>query len=288
MIQRMKQTGWPKEAIDFMLESKERIAKYGEDDFFTSLLFLYRNDPTISLTYIQNALSEISKKSDLHVYTLCMLFCLQYADFMKEDFKAKKIPQEIFISTIMDFKYKLIECHSRFGIWGTFVFGWYENIFRLRCFGIGRLEFEKIPLPFPFASENIFLEQGSEVINIHIPSGSPLTMDACMDAFRRAYAFFGYSGIMPIYCHSWLLYPPYRTLYGQGSNLAEFIDLFTIVKNHTSQNFDDMWRVFDTENVEEIVPRTSLQKNMLEYMKTTPIFGTSEALALFNGKRIIK
>ena len=259
----------------------------GEDDFFTSLLFLYRNDPTISLTYIQNALSEISKKTDLHVYTLCMLFCLQYADFMKEDFKAKKIPQEIFISTIMDFKYKLIECHSRFGIWGTFVFGWYENIFRLHCFGIGRLEFEKIPLPFSFASEHIFLEQGSEVINIHIPSGSPLTMDACMDAFRRAYAFFVYTDIMPIFCHSWLLFPPYRNLYKTGSNLAEFFDLFTIVRSHNSKTFDDIWRVFDTENIDEINPHTSFQKNMLDYMKKTPIFGTSEAIALFNGKRIV-
>lgn len=288
MIQLMKQTGWPKDAVAFMLESKERLLKAGEDDFFASLLHTYRNDAAISLASIQNSLDEIAKKTEIHVYTLCMLFCLSYAQFMKEDYKAQKIPHEIFISTVSDFKYKLMECYSRFGIWGTFVFGWYENIFRLRCFGIGRLQFEKVSLPFSYASEHIILEQGSEVINVHIPSGSPLTMDSCMDAFRRAYAFFGYTEIMPIFCHSWLLFPPYQSLFDSGSNLAAFTDLFTIVRTHQTETFDDIWRVFDKENTAEIVPRTSLQKKMLEYIKKTSIFGTSEGIALFNGKRILK
>ena len=284
----MKAAGFPVEAENFFLENWDKLCQNDSLNTFQSLLHTYHSEKNTTLASVSQALNSLSEQTNIHIYSLCMLFCLQYAKIMESEYKIKKIPTSIFKSTIEDFKHKLIECHKRFGIWGTFVFGWYENIFRLKCFGIGRLEFERIHLPFVYADEHIVLEEGSQVINVHIPSGSPLTQEACMDSFRQAYAFFGFSDIMPIYCHSWLLFPPYRYLFAPNSNLEKFVDMFQIVREHQTEQFDDFWRVFDTEDFHTAVPKTTLQKQMLSYMHKTPKFGLGEGICLFNGRKIIK
>ena len=152
-------------------------------------------------------------------------------------------------------------------------------------FTLGRLQYEPISSPLDYKD---IVKKGDKIINVHIPSGSPLRTEEVYDSFDKAYEFFGAEGDIIFTCHSWLLYPPHYEVFPEGSNLRAFYELWDVVRQEESE--EDFWRVFYKEpniSLSEIIPKTSLEKRMLDHLKSGGSMGAGQAFIVYRpGKKL--
>ena len=133
---------------------------------------------------------KLDKRDDIHLYEKYMLFLLACAEYMKDDYKKFGISDEIYHETALDIKYKFDECKTVFGVSGVSDPMWFDGFFRLTRFGIGRLQYEKIPFEFEdFTKGGHTIEHGATVYNCHIPSSGALRQDDVLSSFKAAYEF---------------------------------------------------------------------------------------------------
>ena len=177
--------------------------------------------------------------------TADMVFLLAALPRLSDRYRAAGLPERLFWDAVADLRFKLLECRRVRGVWGTFVTDWFAGFYRLTRFALGRLQFERRAFPLPSYGP---LREGDTVVACHIPSSGPLRPDDVTDAFRRARDFFPdvrVDGAFPLFCSSWLLYPPVSALFPAGSNLAKFAARFEIAAAVPTPENPDVWRVFD-------------------------------------------
>lgn len=253
--------------------------------------FMHRN---ISFN---EALAEVRKfqSRKLHQYTIDLLFILDCTGYLLEKYEADGISKNIFIDSMKDIKYKLEECIRVKNIFGTFVAEWFEGFFCLKRFALGRLQYDVQTYDGSAITINDYtIHKGDFILNCHIPSSGPLASELCMESFKTAYKFFKdklSNDILPIGCDSWLLYPPYRKVFGEKSNISDFASNFEIVKVKNAEKFYDMWRVFGAKaedgDINNLPANTSMQRNFIDYIKEWPSFGTAEGIILFDGEKVL-
>lgn len=75
----------------------------------------------------------------------------------------------------------------------------------------------------------LILSEGDPVVSVHIPTGGPLTEEAChRDLVRGGEIIRGAFGDFKAYfCSSWLLDPQLKGIIGRESNITRFADRFT-------------------------------------------------------------
>ncbi len=123
------------------------------------------------------------------------------------------IGEDIFYNTCDDLRCKLGECIECEGVPGTFVASWYNGILAMEIFGLGRFEYEL----WEHDEEDYIapcgkaLRYGDPEINFHIPSsGVPITDEARLDSYKRAYEFYKdklVGGVAFFRCNSWPVLP---------------------------------------------------------------------------------
>ena len=130
------------------------------------------------------------------------------------------------------------------------------------------------------------------MLNCHIPSSGPLTPEAVLDSLKRAYSFYAdvqKEGILPVVCHSWLLYPPHYELFGK--NTKAFYDLFTVLRQDVSAENGDFWRVFNRPFSEDILTDlpedTSLRRGFKQFLLAGNKMGSGYGVLLFDGERVL-
>lgn len=236
-------------------------------------------------------LSLVAEKTGIHRSTVNFLFLLTLTDGMKLEYETRKISEEVYWDTLSDMTAKLQECFAMYGIWGTFVLPWYRDFFRIRRFQLGRLQYENRPFLFDYRH----LKKGDGVFYCHIPSGKPLTEESVADSLAKAHSFFAgkyEEGILPVYCASWLLYPPTAELFAKGSNLRNFTDLFRVLDAREEPSNPDAWRVFHREyhpgEVNSLPENSSLQKALKSYLQSGKSMGVGKGILLFDGKKILR
>lgn len=238
---------------------------------------------------IQDYIEKLSKKLAENIYIVHLAFLLRCALKVKPAYDEKGIPDEIYYDTMTDISYKVIECKTLHGVYGVDVFLWYHELFSMTTIKLGRLEYTTSELVYD--SYQDYVKKGDRVYNLHIPSSGPLTYEAVIDSFKRAYKFFGCREYIVIHCGSWLVYPPYRReLYKKGSNLDIFCSLFDmIVEVETGKGAIYRW-VFgkpDDTPESELPQNTSLQKNFVKYFREGKKTGVGRGIAIFDGENII-
>lgn len=240
-------------------------------------------------------LEKAAAASGVHPYAVDMLFLLTQSERLRTNYAAAGVGQDVFINSMMDLKYKLLECRRAYGVWGTFVAWWHPWFFTMRRFGLGRLQFEAVPFPgrTPVAVAGRTVHPGDTVYNIHIPSAGPLTKQLRLDAYRWAYDFYQPQrpdGWMTFVCHSWLLYPPYRQLLAPTSNILDFANDFYIYAVDEVP-FANGWRIFggDFQRPLEALPEeTSLQRGFKRWLAEGKPHGNGAGLFLYDGERFYK
>ena len=231
---------------------------------------------------------------DLHKYTINTLFVIECLPFLLEKYREKDVSEEIFINSMKDLKYKLDEAYKVYGVFGVEPIAWYERFLDMRRFALGRLQFNVAEFEEDDTTIKGYpVKKGDFVLACHIPSAGPLIPKMCIESFNTAYEFFKdkvSGGILPVTCSSWLLYPPYKSVFGENSNTGEFIKNFEIVKAWQTEKFEDAWRVFGMHfngNVDNLPTETSMQKGFVEYIKQGGSFGAGLGVILLDGKEIL-
>ncbi len=276
-----REIGFPPEAEEVFSDTFVRLTA---DSELMSNIYDAANEYFMDETLgYEKALIDAAKKLDISIYTVNMVFLIMCAVPLRYMFYIKGYSDELYINTMRDMLCKAEECHRLYGVWGTFVLDWYRFFCKCRVFALGRLQFQEIESPVNYKD---IVKKGDTIIATHIPSGSPLKIEEVHKSFDEAYRFFGGGEKMVFSCHSWLLYPPQYEMYPENSNLRKFYDIWDITDVRESNG--NFWRVFykpEGYELSKIVPHTSLEKKLLEYLKNGGSMGYSRGFYVYSPKK---
>lgn len=236
-------------------------------------------------------LRRVSEETGIHRYTVDMVFLLFCIPWLREAYRNAGLPEELLWETMSDLRSKLMECKAVHDLWGNFVAYWYRGFFTLQRFRLGRLEFEH--KPYPGEDYRGIVRRGDQVVNCHIPSGSPLTTQSVLESLGRAYDFYRdelRDGKLVVICHSWLLYPPHYGVFPEDSNLRKFYDLFQVTHWEPDEKNSDFWRIFNRfydESWKNAPADTALRRNFLRYFEQSGTMGNGYGVLLFDGNTVL-
>ena len=238
-------------------------------------------------------LNEVPPIEGVSPYTVHLIFALMCAHTTRYLYIQNGLPESLYWETMMDIRYKLMECHNVHGVWGLFVIQWYGDFFRCKRFKLGRLQYER--REFPYESYGPHLKQGDRVYNCHIPSCGPVTRESVMDSLKKAHQFFRNElkdGILPIFCSSWMLYPPHaKKVFAPDSNLQHFYELFDILEQIERPENSDYWRIFNTpyskEALADAPTDTSLRRSFKQFLQEGNSMGVGKGIFLFDGEQLL-
>lgn len=268
----------PQDAETVIYQTYEKVS--GAPQFHELSDMIARSCPFGEILQKIRAYSSILNVQE---YTLTMVLLIANAHICRQRYLDSGIDEQIFWDTIMDMQYKIWECKKVYGIWGIFVFDWYQIIFETKLFKLGRLEYHIIPL-----------KNGDPIVNIHIPSCGPLKHEAVVESYKKARAFFGntHGNMTAFTCGSYLLFPEYqKVVYPEGSNTYLFANDFKILKTTYTVEFSNAWRVFYRDydgDTTKLPADTSMQRAFISYLNNGGRSGSGRGAFLFDGESINK
>ncbi len=233
---------------------------------------LYEQDGLLDYDGTLASLDAAAELCGIHKYVLHLLFYMCLVPHARALYEQKGIALSIWKDSMEDLKWKMIDCHLRFDIWGISCGLWIAGFFQLTRFALGRLQFELIPYGSHYKKGDNELKPEDLVINIHITSSGPLRHEDCLEAYRRAAVFFTDSfqdRPTAFVCYSWLLFPANRHILQETSNIRKFMDDFDITESETDDG-KDLWRIFFrdyTGDPEQWPSQTSLQRAYIAWLK---------------------
>lgn len=283
---------------DYSEEAVETFAdvyeKTKDNAALTALLDDFYKDESVDVNRIKTDLDRISKDAGVHIYTLTLLFFICLSEQLKKEYAARGIDEDIYKNSMSDLCYKTDECHKVYGVWGTFVPEWLYLFFRLRLYGIGRLEYELFSFPWDDVEVGgIHIKKGQKVINCHIPEGGgSFDKESRMASYRKAEEFFAahyaqyFAEGKVFICHSWLLFPANREMgLPAKSNVLSFMDDFRIIGFDENEGEVDMWRIFGKEyqgDPENLPQNTSMQKAYANWLKAGKKVGCGHGVFVYD------
>lgn len=243
-----------------------------------------------------DARGEAGEKSGLEGVCANMVYILECTGYAYEDYMNKGISEDVFYNTMCDITYKVRECKALHGVYGIFVPEWFKGFLEVRRFGLGRLQYDLWEHREDTVDINGFVvEKGFKTLACHIPSSGPLTHEAVVDSFKKAYEFFAdrrKDGILLIECFSWLFFPNYIDIFKENAkNTYSFRQNFEFYDTYYHEKFFDCWRVFNVDindcDIDNLPENTRLQKAFKNYLKENNEFGGARGCVLFDGKNIL-
>ncbi len=279
---------YPDEAREAFIDAYNKIE---EPEFFKQIK-LYE-EGNIDYTKALGVMNDVAEKSGVHQFTVKLLFFILLSEHLEKLYKIKGLSDEIYYNNMCDLKYKLLECYSLHGIWGTMSASWFPRFFDITRFALGRLQFEVMDSWFDYDDEDMHIRANDQIINVHIPSSGKLTQEQCMDAYKQAYEFYKdyhKDGVLYMYCHSWLLEPALEEILDENSNIIKFKRNFKVFRTDKRDVFPDAWRVFMKKEdvpIEEYPEDNSMQKKIKEYLLKGNTIGYGLGVMAFDGEKIL-
>lgn len=251
IIEFLKEFDYSNESSKILVENYDKITENEEANaIWESAIEMYNKSINCDYNEIIAKSDKVAEMLYLNEYTLNLLVFICLSKRMREVYKERGIDDEIYKNTVLDLKYKMLECEAIKGVCGTFVVAWFPGFFNLTRFALGRLQFEIIEFGYSFEKDGKKLIPESKVINVHIPRTlTPLDEKSCDEAFLMAKEFFKEEVGKPLAfaCHSWLLYPENEKILSEKSNTYKFMKRFNIVSSGIDKDNNDLWRLFDTD-----------------------------------------
>lgn len=268
-----EELGFPQEGTQAMLDAYERVMGTPEaGNAFEKWIGAYERDVHLDYGAALLEADEAAKKAGIHRYTAELLLFLCFAGPLKERYADRGIDLSIWRDSCRDLRWKLMECHRMYGIWGSFVAGWFPGFFDLTRFALGRLQFELVDFPADYEAAGRKKPEGmKKAINVHIPSCGRLKMEECHDSYRRAAAFFADAfpdGRCAFTCWSWMLYSPHRSFLRPDSGVVRFMDEYDVYA--TGEEDGDLWRIFNRMydgRPDDLPEETSMQRGYKKWLQ---------------------
>ena len=286
--------GYPKEAEETLNKTLLKLNGTEAEKELQYYIDLYNNDNLPETNDFLKDFTAIAEKVKVSEWSLRLLYLISLVPHLRELYKAKNIPLEICENTVADLKYKMIECFKVKKVYGIFVDWWDIGFFRMKRFGLGRCQFELFKSPIDYHENGFNINTGDKVVELHVPSSGPLIREEYLESYRRAAEFFKdefYSEVI-FFAESWLLYPEKEKFLKPTSNIFAFANDFNIAKVIIDEKGEDLWRIFDTEelpeNLDELPEETSMQKSIKKYLKDGNYFGLGLGFFAYKDGKIIR
>lgn len=209
---------------------------------------------------------------------LALVAILLASDDTFSKYKEKGISEKIFLDTMSDIRIWTENFYQDYGVWGVEEVNWLSLHLCLKVFRLGRLQFEFSV----YHDQNEFekledvtdkIKDGDLVLEVHIPQGDKLLLEACNQSFDQANEFFSKYypefNYLGYFCHSWLLSPYFKEVLSNSSNIIKFQNLFTIVYlDIDSEQYKE--RIFgrNYKEMKEYPCQTTLQKSVIDFIQT--------------------
>ena len=290
----METLQFPEESRDVFRKTREMITNKGEwKNEFETIKEIFRRCPAISIVPLLKRMEHLADRMSVHPYTLHLLFYMEESESLRQRYEENGVDERWFWESMKDLKIKLMECLEVYGISGTRAGHWHNGFFVDRI-ALGRLQYE----PRAFQGESYkkmgyHVKKGDMAINIHIPSGEPLTQESCLASYKMAHQFFTplfEDGKPTVFvCDSWLL-DPESDHFLPPCNITRFKHNFAIIDSRIDEEFHDKWRVFGKDYdkcIEKLPRKTSLQRAYAEHLKQGGQVRTGYGVFLFDGEHIL-
>lgn len=291
----MKELTFPEEAVRELTTNLDKLIQTAQDTVLDLIIDdFYMHD--CDFKKITPLLDAVASGSGIHRYSVDLLFVMACSQALRAIYATNGLTDSLFLDTMADFRYKLMECYTVYGIWGTFVAFWYSIFFRTDLFKLGRLEYENTTYKRdkPYEKKGIRIVKGDPVKSIHIPSeGTPLNFENRLNSYKKAYAFFEHElggGPLVCVCNSWLLHASVKKILPASSNTVSFMGDFDIIGNEEEDTFEDMWRVFGKDYkkpIYDLPENTSMQRAYKDWLKKGGKTGSGYGVLVFDGNSII-
>lgn len=267
IVSRMEEDDYPAEAREAILAAYQHMeAMPRAFRVFRAVVWMYDQDMEFNIKNTVRRGNEAADLAGVDPRMMMLLIFLAMTDTMHKRYRAKGYSEAMFQGAVLDFKWKLMECKAWDGVWGVLPFEWFDRFLDGTRHVLGRLQFEVIHSPLAYKSGAYSIEKSDPVVNMHIPSGGPLTPELVMDAFCRAEDFyrpvFGTEAI-PFMCSSWLLAPYHRRILPEKSNIRRFGEMFDVVKLIPDEEGGCLVRIFNQRykgDPKVLTEDTSLQR----------------------------
>lgn len=288
----LKDNDYPDECKTLLLDCYDTIkADVQRSLTLEALLEAYRNNKDLKYSEIEKYVKEISDGIHFSEYTVWLLVYILMTKHLRELYLQKGLSLDIWHNGIEDLRIKAIECKELEGIYGTFVASWFPNLFRLRRFSLGRLQFEyaKFSEENFLCSDGTLLKKGDRTLAVHIPrSDVPLSKENCDLSYEAAAKFFAdeFQGEKVVFtCSSWMLYPKNSEILHTKSNVRRFGEEYELVtvKDNKENEHPDAWRIFGVypdKDLTSLPENSFIQKAYKSYMLAGGITGRAYGVKL--------
>lgn len=209
----LKDNNYPNECGALLLDCFDATLADGQRRLtLEALLEAYENDHMLKYSIIEEHVKKICDGDFYHEYTVWLVVYILMTKRLRELYLQNGLSLELWRDGIEDLRIKAIECKELKGFYGTFVASWFPNLFRLRRFALGRLQYEyaKFLEEEFLCSDGTLLKKGDRTLAVHIPrSEAPLSKENCDLSYRAAAEFFAneFQGEKVVFtCSSWMLY----------------------------------------------------------------------------------
>ena len=256
------------DAYNVLLSNRELFCKYSE------FVEEYEKNTDFDSKTVFAELESMSLESGIKAYTLDLLYLISLTPHLRKLYAENSIDEDIYDQTVMDLKWKNQECFDVYGYYGIFVGWWTVDFFKLKRFGIGKLQYNKRHLDRDICYDRIMLKKGDLYIDVHVPSNGRLDHDKCLESYKKAYEFFksDFNGGPVVFCcHSWLVSSNNKEMLPEKSNIHKFMSDYKIVYDEKDEKNTNLWRIFGTfempEDLDDLPQDTTLRKSVVNWLK---------------------
>ena len=135
---------------------------------------------------------------------------------------------------------------------------------------------------------SIAIQQGDELLSVHIPATGPMTIDSCAESFAHAPEFFAQHfpelSLKGFYCSSWLLSPYFSDYLKPTSNMVLFMKSwhrFAKPDTNDKEFFGRVWGTTDVD-VKTAAQDTSLQRCVIAHVEAGGVWNDMGGIRLID------
>lgn len=234
------------------------------DEEFETLLNMISD---IEETHFEDYDFEANKENNQKNLIMYLYFCEE----LSKKYEEKGIPREILMASINpDFPIMVKRCVILTGKLGLLGAGWFNNQMSMNLFRLGRLQFCMHTCYEDVPSKG--LKKGDPVMDVHIPGGSPLSIEECEKAFSLCEEFFGkyFPGFHWDYytCYSWVFDDVLDNFLPEDANILKFQKLFEPVHHIIADSilhFMFKYGIESRDEIRDIPAKSDFAKKVKEY-----------------------
>lgn len=292
----MDRIGLPEDAKNAIIKAEEKIIANEKANKLYDACYRAYWGRKQNFDKFSDKIKVIAEEIGENAYTVNLVLLINCTKPLLAEYKKQGISEDIYWNSLLDLKAKALECMENFGVWGTFVEGWFRSFYTLERFGIGRFQFDLSDFGEEFYDNNgVFIKDSDFALGLHIPSHlGPLTYEVRMDTYKKAFDFFKdrFDGKhIIICCSSWLLYPDNLNIIPANSNAADFILDFEPLDITKTYDFGDCWRIFGQGKSclkpAELQRDTTMQRAFAEWFDQGKKAGKAYSIIIFDGEKIV-